>query len=146
MHGDRLAVDDVIINAPLIFVIAVHVVGDKDEIAEDLVYAGDQLALSRAHGDVIAADENDVGVVDERPAVQLAAEDGVVHAVDRGDALAVQFFLRGQIHPFEPDVRARAAEIHLSESRPKGHAATENELVSDDLAQKIHAVAHDLAA
>ena len=89
---------------------------------------------------------NDVGVVDERPAVELSAEDGIVDVVGRGDALSVHLLLAGSLLPAQIHVRAYAAIIHFAERRPHRHAATEDFLIPCQVAYELHTVAHNLAA
>ena len=96
---------------------------------------------------IIIAQEEYVRIVTERPAVQMAAENGIGDCVLRGRNLVVNvqsviiFSFELQI-----DVTADPASVHDPERRTQRHAATEYQFVAHAFAQKFHCVRHDLAA
>ena len=90
--------------------------------------------------------EEDIGIIPEGSAGELAAEDGVAHGVARGDTLAVGKAHIELIVIVQAHIAADAAIIHLAEGSAERDAAADQKRALGRLAQKVHRLAHDLAA
>ncbi len=132
----------------LFFAVIARVVGNEQHIAEHIVDFGEQEFLLNGEGEIVLAQEENIGVVAPHSPVQMASENAVGYCVLRGGNLAVHAeFVVEFAAVNKVNIAAYAAGVNNAEGGAERHAAAEEEFIlAHALAQEIHRLAHNLTS
>ena len=126
--------------------IAARIVRNEKNIAEKVVDFAQQLLLLHCEGKVILAQEENIRIVAEYPAVQVAAEHAVVDCVlcRRNLTVYAEFIIElaavNKVH-----IAAYAAGINHAEGGAQRHAAAEEQLIlTYALPEEVKGFTHNL--
>ena len=105
-----------------------------------------QVLLLLGQLDVVLPEEENVRVIQECSAVELAPVVGVTDRISCTDDLTVDLPHHPGVLPVETCVAAYAAVFDKAEGRHERHSASEDHVISAPLSQELHSPVHPRAA